>query len=157
MAPFTLVLLAILSAHPLPAHVAHASDTSPQKTWINDDIPWLEANAPISVFHPVVAAEPVPAAASGPYAKELDPDWYRKEIATRLSAIDADNIQIRALQTARVSGAGLSGAISLAAPMSIDADATILALQSQVKALNAEISSLQDLARQNSIAPGAIR
>lgn len=157
MAPFTLVFLALLSAHPVPAHIARVSDTSPQKVWINDDIPWLEANVPISVFHPVVATEPTAAVAAGPYVKELDPEWYRKEIAARQAAIDADNAQIRALQTARISGAGLSGTIPLQASMTIDADATILNLQTQVKALNAEISSLQDLARQNSIAPGAIR
>jgi len=157
MTPFTLVFLALLSAHPARAHFVRASDTSPQKVWINDDIPWLQANVPISVFHPIVVTEPARSAAAGPYVKELDPDWYRKEISARQSAINADNAQIRALQTARISGTGLSGTIPLAASMTIDADATILNLENQVKALKSQIDSLQDLARQNSIAPGGIR
>lgn len=157
MTPSILILLAFVSIHPAPGRSGHAQEASTQKTWMNDDIPWLEANVPISTFHPVAVTESPAAPLIGPYVKEKDPEWYRKEIASRQDAIDADKAQIRSLQLARESGAGISGTIPLENHMTIDADATILNLQNQINSITNEMSAIEDLARQNSIEPGALR
>ena len=160
MTPSLVVLLAVISAHPA-APMAHSlaprQESVAPKVWTNDELPWLQANVPISTFRAEAGVPTVTVVPNGPYVKELDPDWYRAQITARQDVIAAAAAKIRSLQLARESGAGASGTIPLEAGMTIDADATILNLQNQVTAMKAEISSLEDLARQNSIAPGAIR
>jgi hypothetical protein len=157
MTPSVLILLAVVSLHPMLAPSGHVQESATQKTWMNDDIPWLEANVPITTFQPVAVTEAAALPPAGPYVKEKDPEWYRKEISSRQDAIDADKAQIRALQLAGESGAGASGTISLVNHMTIDADATIANLQTQIKSMTDAINDLEDLARKNSIEPGAIR
>lgn len=157
MTPSICVFLAVLSLHSAPAHSKPLNGSSAQKVWMNDDIPWLRANAPISTFVSFSSVAPAPAAPNATYVKDSDPEWYRREISVRQGAIDADEAQIRSLRLARESGAGLSGTIPTEAPMTIDADSTILSLQRNIAALSVEIGSFEDMARQHSIAPGAIR
>ena len=65
MAPAILVLLSVLALHP-----AARRDSSVQKTWTNDDIDSLRADAPISVFNPLAMIQivAVPAKANAPVA-----------------------------------------------------------------------------------------
>jgi hypothetical protein len=160
MTPSLVVLLAVISAYPAApaAHrLAPRQESVAPKVWTNDELPWLQANVPISTFRAEAGVRAVAAVPKGPYVKELDPDWYRAQITAREDVIAAATAKISSLQLARESGAGLSGTIPLEAGMTIDADATVKNLQTQIQLMNIEIGDLEDLARQNSIAPGAIR
>ncbi len=151
MTPAILVLFSVLSVHSAPAR-----DASAQKIWMNDDVEWLRANAPISVIGSLTVV--APAAPNGPYVAELDPDVYRKEIDARQAQIDAANAQIRSISDIRRTGVGISGTFPLDRESAgITPEATIQILQDRNKELAAEIDSLQELARHNSIPPGAIR
>jgi hypothetical protein len=152
MTPAILVLLSVFAFHSAPA-----KDVSTQKTWMNDDIEWLRANAPISVIGSISAPLPVAPAPAGPYVPQLDPSWYKQQIDSLQKQIDDANSRLRGLQAAQVSGVGNSNVIPLNQSMTIDADQTIQNLQTQVKSLSGQIGSLQDLARQNSVPPGDIR
>jgi hypothetical protein len=169
MTPSLVVLLAAISLHPAaPARVGVASashraatavrqESTAPRVWTNDDLPALEANVPITMFHTVTAVAQAAVAPNGAHVKELDPEWYRAQIAARESVIAADRDRIRSLQLARESGAGLTGTIPTGTAMTIDADETIKNLQTQLKLMSIEIGNLEDLARQNSLAPGVIR
>jgi hypothetical protein len=169
MTPSLIVLLAAISMHPAaPARAGAASashrvatavpqESTAPRVWTNDDLPALEANVPITTFRTATAAPQAAVTPAGAYIKELDPEWYRAQIAARENVIAADRDRIRSLQLARESGAGLTGTVPTEAPMTIDADETMRNLQTQLKLMNIEISNLEDLARQNSIPPGAMR
>jgi hypothetical protein len=161
MAPAILVLLSVLSLHP-----AARRDSSVQKIWTNDDIDSLRANVPISVFSspatlqfvtvPPRANEPV--AAKPPYVKELDPDWYAKEIGTLQTQIAASSAVVQKIQDIRKAGAGISNVIPLdREDAGLTPESTIVILQAQNKLLKAGVDNLEELASRNYIPPGAIR
>jgi hypothetical protein len=161
MAPAILVLLSVLSLHP-----AARRDSSVQKTWTNDDIDALRANAPISVFNPpamiqivaVPARANAPVAVKPPYIKELDADWYATEIGAVQTEIAASSAIVQRIEDIRKSGAGISNVIPLdREDVGLTPESTIQILQAQSKQLTAKVDDLQELARRNDIPPGAIR
>jgi hypothetical protein len=161
MAPAILVFLAAMSLHP-----AARRDSSVQKTWTNDDIDLLRANAPISVFSvpatpQTSAATPASAApviVNPPYVKELDSDWYAKQIGAIQTQITASSAVIRKIEDIRKSGVGISNVIPLdREDVGLSPEATVQILQSQNHARKADVDNLEELARRNSIPPGEIQ
>lgn len=161
MAPAILVFLAVLSLHP----AAHR-DSSAIKTWTNDDIESLRANAPISIFSvpatpqmsAVAPAATAPVISNPPYVKELDPDWYAKEIEAVQLQIAASSAVIHRIEEIRKSGAGISNVIPLdREDVGLSPEATVQILQAQNQVLKSDVGNLEDLARRNSIPPGEIQ
>jgi hypothetical protein len=161
MAPAILVLLSVLSLHP-----AARKDSSVQKTWTNDDIDALRANAPVSFFNSpatlqLVAVPPranAPVAVKPPYVKELDADWYATEIGAVQTEIAASSAVVQRIEDIRKSGVGISNVIPLdREDVGLTPESTIQILQAQSKQLTARVDDLQELARRNDIPPGAIR
>jgi hypothetical protein len=154
MTPAIFVFLAVLSLHP-----AARRDSSVQKTWTNDDIDSLRANVPISVFS--VPATPVanqPAIANPPYVKELDSNWYAKQIGDIQLQMAASNAVIHKIQEIRKSGVGISNVIPLdREDVGLSPEFTVQILQSQNHARKADLDTLEELARRNSIPPGKIQ
>lgn len=97
------------------------------------------------------AAQPATAATT-PYVKEQDPNWYEQGIESRRDQIDQIDGQIQEIQQIRATGEGISGAIPLdkTAP-GITPEASIEVLQDQKNHLEAEIGDMQDLAQTNYI------
>lgn len=154
MAPAILVFLAVLSLHP-----AARRDSSAQKTWTNDDIDSLRANAPISVFStPATLAASQPTVANPTYVKELDSNWYAKQIGAIQLQMAESNATIRKIQGIRKSGVGISNVIPLdREDVGLSPEFTVQILQSQNHARKADLDTLEELARHNSIPPGEIQ
>jgi hypothetical protein len=161
MAPAILVFLAVLSVHPTAR-----PDSSVQKTWTNDDIDSLRANAPISVFSVPAAPQAsatTPAAAAPvivnpPYVKELDSDWYAKQIGAIQTQMTASSAVIRKIEDIRKSGAGISNVIPLdREDVGLSPEATVQILRARNQALKSDVDTLEELARRNSIPPGEIQ
>ena len=160
MVPAILVFLAVMSMHP-----AAKRDSSVQKTWTNDDIDSLRAIAPISVFSLPAAPQAsatAPAAApvvvNPPYVKELDSDWYAKQIGAIQTQITASSAVIRKVEDIRKSGVGISNVVPLdREDVGLSPEATVQILQSQNQARKADVDTLEELARRNDIPPGEIQ
>jgi|HubBroStandDraft_6_1064221.scaffolds.fasta_scaffold01295_14 hypothetical protein len=161
MAPLILILVSVMSLHP-----AARRDDSARKTWTNDDIGSLRADAPISIFNPPAVVQAaviqpvsgVPAGADSIYIKELDPDWYANEIRKIQAQIEASNAEIRRIQEIRKTGVGISGVIPLdREDVGLSPEATIAILQAQNQTLKAEVDNLQEMASRLDIPPGEIR
>lgn len=161
MTPAIFVFLAALSLHP-----AARRDSSVQKTWTNDDIDSLRANAPISVFSMPAApqmsatapAAAAPAIVNPPYVKELDSNWYAKQIGAIQSQMAESNAVIHKIQEIRKSGVGISNVIPLdREDVGLSPEFTVQILQSQNQARKADVDTLEELARHNSIPPGKIQ
>jgi hypothetical protein len=164
MAPLILVFLSVMSLHP-----AARRDSSAQKTWTNDDIDSLRANSPISIFRTPASLQfatmparsdesTVAKAPYVPYVKELDPDWYAKEIDAMQTRIATSDAVIQRIEDIRKSGVGISNVIPLdREDVGLTPESTITILQAQNQVLAAAVDNLEELARRNYIPPGAIR
>jgi hypothetical protein len=154
MAPAILVFLAVLSLHP-----AARRDSSAQKTWTNDDMDSLRANAPISVFStPAPLAASQPTVANPTYVKELDSNWYAKQIGAIQLQMAESNAVIHKIQEIRKSGLGISNVIPLdREDVGLSPEFTVQILQTQNQARKADVDRLEELARHNSIPPGEIQ
>jgi hypothetical protein len=99
-----------------------------------------------------------PADGSDRYVTAKDSNWYAKQVVpmqTELAEIDR---QIRTLNQARKSGKGTTGAVDLdTEPEAVTADAQLLLLQQRRTQLLKTIADLEEEARKNDIAPGALR
>jgi len=161
MAPLILIFVSIMSLHP-----AARRDDSARKTWTNDDLDSLRADAPISVFNApavsqVAGIQSISAAPTGAgslYIKELDPDWYANEIRKIQAQIDDSNAEIRRIEEIRKTGVGISGVIPLdREDVGLSPEATIAILQARNQILKAEVDNLQEMASRVDIPPGLIR
>lgn len=161
MAPAILVFLAVLSLHP-----AARRDSSVPKTWTNDDIDSLRANVPISEFRPPSTLQFVPippharetAAVNPPYVRELDPDWYAKEINAMQTQIATSDAVVHRIEDIRKSGVGISNVIPLdREDPGLTPESTIQIFQARNKLLKADVDTLEELARRNYVPPGEIR
>jgi hypothetical protein len=99
-----------------------------------------------------------PDAAAHHYARAKDPKWYAKQLVPlRQELVEIDQ-QIRAIREARKDGRGTTGAINLdKAPEGVNADAHLTLLQQRRTEVLQRISKIEDDARRNELAPGAIR
>jgi hypothetical protein len=92
------------------------------------------------------------------YVRVKDPKWYAKELVPlRQELVEIDQ-QMRALRQARKDGKGTTGAVALdKAPEGVSADADLLLLQQRRTQLVQRINDIEDEARRNEVAPGAVR
>jgi hypothetical protein len=132
-----------------------------KKVYTNDDIAAWHAGAPqqpgVTTFRAappeisplVVRISPVP------YDPERDPLVYaRQAVALEDQAANLD-AQIAQLRNFRATGSGVTTGLSIYAPcQGVGTDNLIAELVEQRNAISAQISDLEDTARQNDIPPG---
>jgi hypothetical protein len=153
------------------AKPAAQPDEQQKKVWTNDDVARLNpdfvsesGNSPtvIAVVPPtfVVTEEglkPGPVEVVVAVAPEQDPAWYGRQLASwqdQLAAIGAREQQLR---TFRATSSGLPTGLVLDAPVEgITTDNLIANLDAQRQDILAQIDALEDLARRNGFAPGAL-
>jgi hypothetical protein len=180
MSAAILIFLSLLFSTSAPAKPAPpAKAAAASKVWTNEDVQALESTGSISIVGQAETAQPAETAAASsgtqsvaaprtqglanpaaqpvsaatpPYVKEQDPDWYAQGIESRREQIDQIDDQVQEIQHTRATGEGISDAIPLdkTAP-GITPEATIEILQDQKSRLEADIDGLQDLAQSNSI------
>ncbi len=92
------------------------------------------------------------------YLRAKDPKWYAKQLVPlRQELVEIDQ-QVRAMRQARKDGRGTTGAVNLdKAPEGVNADADLLLLQQRRTQVLHRIADIEDDARRNELAPGAIR
>src|SRR5260370_19364121 len=92
------------------------------------------------------------------YVRAKDPKWYAKQLAPLRQQLAQIDQQIRAMRQARKDGRGTTGAVDLdKAPDGVNADADLLLLQQRRTQMLQQIGEIEDEARRNDLAPGAIR
>ena len=132
-----------------------------KKVYTNDDIAAWHAGAPqepgLTTFSvPTQEISPGMIRTSpAPYDPERDPLWYaRQEVALQDQAASLD-AQIAQLRNFRATASGVTTGLSIYAPcQGVGTDNLIAELVEQRNAISAQISDLEDTARQNDIPPG---
>jgi hypothetical protein len=129
--------------------------------WTNDDLEKLRGPGMISIVGRMEEATPTSASASGPYVKTQDPDWYSVEAAKLRDQLERRQAELgeyrQALDDVR-SLRETSGGVNLVeGDVGITPQSGIEILQQRVNETQAKRDALQDLARRNGIAPGALR
>src|ERR1700722_11345805 len=153
-----------------PAKPAAKPDAQ-KKVWTNEDIARLNPDyvggagysaTVIAVVPPtfVVTPEgpkPAPTVVAVPIAPEQDPAWYGRQLAnwqTQLAAVEAHEEQLRDF---RATSTGLPTGLVLDGPVEgITTDNLIANLDSERHDILAQIDALEDMARSNGFAPGAL-
>jgi hypothetical protein len=129
--------------------------------WTNDDLERLHGPGMISIVGRMEEATPTSASASAPYVKTQDPDWYAVEAAKLRDQLERRQAQLdeyrQAIDDAR-SLRETSGGINLVeGHVGITPQSGIEILQQRVNETQAKLGALEDLARRNGLAPGALR
>jgi hypothetical protein len=170
-------MLAVCAAAPLstlaggpPAKPAARPDEQ-KKVWTNEDVARLNPDyvegagnsaTVIAVVPPtfVVTPEgpkPAPVVVAVPIAPERDPAWYGQQLAnwqTQLAAVEARE---QGLRNFRATSTGLATGLVLDGPVEgITTDNLIANLDAARHDILAQIDALEDLARSNGFAPGAL-
>jgi len=102
--------------------------------------------------------DPATDAAVHHYVRAKDPKWYAKQLIPLRQELAEIDQQIRAMRQARKDGRGTTGAVNLdKAPEGVNADADLLLLQNRRTEILQRILEIEDDARRNDLAPGAIR
>ena len=129
--------------------------------WTNDDLERLHGPGMISIVGRMEEATPTSASASAPYVKTQDPDWYAVEAAKLRDQLERRQAELgeyrQALDDVR-SLRETSGGINLVeGDVGITPQSGIEILQQRVNETQAKLGALEDLARRNGLAPGALR
>jgi chromosome segregation ATPase len=92
------------------------------------------------------------------YVTTKDPKWYAKQIVPlRQELVEIDQ-QIRTIRQARKDGRGTTGAVDLEKePEGVTADAQLFLLQQRRTQVLQRVAEIEDEARRNEVAPGAVR
>ena len=171
------VLLAMCAAAPVatlaggpPAKPAAKPDEQ-KKVWTNEDVVRLNPDyvegagnsaTVIAVVPPTFVVTPegpkaAPVVVAVPIAPEQDPAWYGRQLAnwqTQLAAVEAREEELRNF---RATSAGLQTGLVLDGPVEgITTDNLIANLDAERHDILAQIDALEDLARSNGFAPGAL-
>jgi hypothetical protein len=154
-----------------PPAKAAAKPDEQKKVWTNEDVARLNPDyvegtgnsaTVIAVVPPTFVvtpegAKPAPLVIAVPIAPEQDPAWYGRQLAswqTQLAAIEAREEQLRNF---RATSSGLPTGLVLDGPVEgITTDNLIANLDSERHDILAQIDALEDMARSNGIAPGAL-
>jgi DNA repair exonuclease SbcCD ATPase subunit len=92
------------------------------------------------------------------YVTSKDPKWYAKQIAPLRRELAEIDQQMGTIRQARKDGRGTTGAVDLEKePEGVTADAQLVVLQQRRTDVLQRIAELEDKARRNDIAPGAVR
>jgi hypothetical protein len=151
---------------PLPAQTAPqnspanppASQTQQKKVWTNDEMNSLNPHAGVST----VGNSNAPSAVSGPKPKTTarthDAKWYHDEIARLQAKIPPLDTQIAELQAA-IAGKPTGDGVKSTRPSGVKFDnwtSELAALEKKRDDLLSQISTIQDQARHDGVAPSAL-
>src|SRR6266404_6092042 len=137
------------------------SDIQHTVVWTNDNLARLHDLGLISIVG--VRSEGMPGSASlrQTYVKTRDPEWYPAEAAKLRDQLEHRQAELRGYQQALEDAQSLrntSGGINLdEGDIGITPEAGIEILRQRAKETQTELDALDDLARRNSIPPGALR
>jgi hypothetical protein len=154
-----------------PPAKAAAKPDEQKKVWTNEDVARLNPDyvegtgnsaTVIAVVPPTFVVTPegakqAPLVIAAPIAPEQDPAWYGRQLASwqmQLAAVEAREEQLRNF---RATSSGLPTGLVLDGPVEgITTDNLIANLDSERHDILAQIDALEDMARSNGIAPGAL-
>jgi len=130
--------------------------------WTNDDLQKLHGPGMISIVGRMEEeARATSASASGPYVKTQDPDWYSVEAAKLRDQLERRQAELGGYRQALDDVRSLretSGGVNLVeGDVGITPQSGIEILQQRINETQAKRDALEDLARRNGIAPGALR
>jgi chromosome segregation ATPase len=92
------------------------------------------------------------------YVRAKDPKWYAKQLVQLRQELEGIDQQIGVMGQARKDGGGTTGAVALdKEPEGVSAEAELILLQQRRSELLRQISEIEDEARHNDVAPGAVR
>jgi DNA repair exonuclease SbcCD ATPase subunit len=92
------------------------------------------------------------------YVTTKDPKWYARQIVPLRQELAEIEQRILAIRQARKDGRGTTGAVDLEKePEGVTADAQLLLLQQRRTQVLERIGEIEDEARRNAVAPGAVR
>jgi multidrug resistance efflux pump len=164
-------LVAVFALSANPARAANegqpatlTTDQAAKKVWTNDDLRALEST-PLSFESEAVAAARNATAPGAPQApakgmlpKQLDPAWYRVQLASlhaQLAEIEAKQHEIRAALDGHRSGTNALNMVEDSEGIRPQSELQIL--EERRTAILAKIDALEDQAHRNGIAPGELR
>jgi hypothetical protein len=130
--------------------------------WTDDDLEKLHGPGMISIVGRMEEeATATSASASGPYVKSQDPDWYSVEAAKLRDQLERRQAELGGYRQALDDVRSLretSGGVNLVeGDVGITPQSGIEILQQRINETQAKRDALEDLARRNGIAPGALR
>jgi hypothetical protein len=92
-----------------------------------------------------------------PYVKERDPNWYREQLAPLRAEMERIDGEIRQLREFRANGRGMTGGLAMDRPgLRLTPENEIEQLGLRRLELARQIAELEDIARRNDIATGAL-
>ena len=145
------------------ANGPHAGvDAQTAFVWTNDDLEKLHGPGMISIVGRMEEeATATSAPASGPYVKTQDPDWYSVEAAKLRDQLESRQAELaeyrQSLDDVRSLRETPGGMNLVEGDVGITPQSGIEILQQRVNETQAKRDALEDLARRNGIAPGALR
>jgi hypothetical protein len=162
---FSLAISMTLSTLAIPLRAANkpraGKAEGATEVWTNDDLENLHARGLISVVGQVPVEATEAAAAPSPYVKTQDPEWYAEQASKLQAELERREARLHRYRQALEDVRDLktmTGGINLdRGDIGITPEAGIEILQRRVHEIESELDTLEDLARSNSISPGALR
>ncbi len=147
-------------APPAPPEKAKPEPRKTKKVWTNDDVQDLGGKSGVSVVGDAQGAADADKAEPKPadYAKEKDPNWYRKQLVplrAEMERLDKEITKTREFINGGHTGEGQLKVNVFSVPMN-PAD-QIAQLEKRKATVQSKIDALEDRARRNDIPPGALR
>jgi len=147
-------------APPAPPEKAKPGPKKTKKVWTNDSLEDLGGKSGVSVVGDASGATDADKAEAKPagYAKEKDPNWYRKQLVPLRAEIERLDREITKTREFIDGGHTAEGQLKVnvfSVPMN-PAD-HIVQLEKRKATMQSKIDALEDQARRNDIPPGALR
>jgi hypothetical protein len=137
------------------------TDRQSKVVWTNDDLEKRHDLGPISIVGRADEEKPAWAPAPVQYIRAQDPEWYAEQAAKLRDELRYRQAQLRdyqqALEDARSLKESTGGIDLVGEDFAITPEAGIEILQQRVNKAETELGALEDVARRNDIAPGALR
>jgi hypothetical protein len=137
-----------------------------KRIFSNEDLEAPSSQAPVPAAPEAVeAAAPTaevpvttrPADVMAKYVRERDPNWYREQLAPLRAEMEGIDGEIRQLREFRATGRGMTGGLAMDRPgLRLTPENEIEQLGLRRRELARQIGELEDSARRNDIAPGAL-
>jgi len=150
-------------ATPLRAANKPRAGTDSQKpvVWTNNDLERLHVPGLICIVGRTNEEQPTSPSAPAPHLGTQDPEWYAEQAAKLRVELERRRAQLdgyrQAIEDAK-SLKAMTGGINLEeGDTGITPEAGIEILQQRVNEAQAEVDTLEDLARRNDIPPGTLR
>lgn len=142
-----------------------------KKVWSNEDLEELRGKVHLSVIgqppteapagsgeQPVAADSEKSGARTERYVRAKDPKWYSEQVAALRAEIDRIDGESHRLREFRASARTSQGGLVLGqSNIPLNPENQIQQLEAQRREVQRQIDALEDQARRNDIAPGAIR